>query len=535
MSYSVHTWYGKKEIEEIIIEFLNVYEGKISLQNMLQYSESRPQTSPGVYKALRTETFIEAFNTALPKLPHIHIEKDDNGKCAIYLKENCKEKNSQSDIAAAETPIEDLPKRMKILLDFLNSGLYEKEEAVRLALLGVIAGENIVLVGSTGSAKSMIARKLTHIFREDSSDKPEYFEYRLNKFTTPNDLLDAVSIKALEQDKDKKNSERSVPKAFILFLDGIDDSSPVMLSTLLSIVDEKKIHDDKNLLDIPITGLLAASNDISEENLRVLWDRFVIRIPVRYVRFENNFCEMITSNSCDTDEDVSDETVKAQSISEDELKEWRKLIDMVEVPANIKSVIFNISANDFGSKVSDRRWKKIIRILRTCAFLNGRNYVDITDVSLVANCIASDVYDTYQIKKTVKQIIGVYSLEISTDIDEIKNKIKKFDNKISGVWYEKDGYSRNLIKKEKLFGTPAGYTATKEKFDKDDYRPIADSIKSEQEKLAAYKAEQGCHFKSNLFIDPTMADYILEKIDSKMMELENAKADLDEAQNRYAK
>ena len=38
-------------------------------------------------------------------------------------------------------------------------------------------------------------------------------------------------------------------------------------------------------------------------------------------------------------------------------------------------------------EVGDRRWKKIAHILKTSAFLNDRNEVDLMDCSLIENCI----------------------------------------------------------------------------------------------------------------------------------------------------
>jgi len=551
-----------------------------------------------------------------------------------------REKQSKEHIKTAKIaggkPIEDLHERMKILLDFLNSGLYEKEEAVRLALLTIIAGENIFLLGPPGVAKSMIARKLTHILKEDSNGKPVYFEYLLNEFSTPDELFGAVSLKALENDEYKRNSEGFLPKAVIAFLDEIWKAGPAILNTLLAVTNEKKFHNGKTVETVPLKGLLAASNELPAKGkgLEALWDRFVVRILVNPIRSENSFFEMITSSSADTGEATPDDTVKTQCISEEELKSWRVLIDTIDVPDQVLSIVSAIckelnSKNADGNRtdqekyyVSNRRWKKIVRLLRTCAFLNGRNSVDIMDASLIADCIWSTEKQKKEVTEIVQKLIGEYGLECNTAIDDITDQIKAFDNKISETWYEKketiaqkaepilvkepnsneeyyevkdeDGdkyyfavnrydtyhgaryyyYDENwdeevladrvtisdgkriitsdsgtftiqwteevkgksvLEKNKVLFDTEAVYTATKEKFDKEDYQPIADSIKEEKEKLVTYKTEQEIPFKANIFADPEIADLIFAKIDSAMKELEDAQVALDKAQNRYEK
>lgn len=627
--------YTKEEIIERITKSFyelkeKISEGDILINRIIENAGFKGEEKPEILALFNVEKYADL----LEKLPQFEVYTP-SGKTDKAVREKQSKEHIKTAKIAGGKPIEDLHEKMKILLDFLNSGLYEKEETVRLALLTIIAGENIFLLGPPGVAKSMIARKLTHILKEDSNGKTSYFEYLLNEFSTPDELFGAVSLKALENDEYKRNSEGFLPKAVIAFLDEIWKAGPAILNTLLTITNEKKFHNGKTVETVPLKGLLAASNELPAKGkgLEALWDRFVVRILVNPIRSENSFFEMITSSSADTGEATPDDTVKTQCISEEELKNWRELIDTVEVPDQVLSIISaickelnskNADANRTDQEkyyVSNRRWKKIVRLLRTCAFLNGRNSVDIMDASLIANCIWSTEKQKEEVTEIVQKLIGEYGLECNTAIDDITDEIEAFNNKISETWYEKKEtiaqkakpiivkrpntnekyyevihnlakyyfavnrydtyygarhyyYDKNwnsgrttdrvdisddqktiesdegtftilwteevkgesmLEKNKVLFDTEAVYTATKEKFDKEDYQPISDSIKSEQKKLAAYKAKQETPFKANLFADPKIADIIFAKIDSAMKELEDAQVALDKAQNRYAK
>ena len=79
------------------------------------------------------------------------------------------------------------------LLKVLNEGLVDKESTMKIGLLALLAGENIVLLGPPGTAKSEVARRLSQVV-----DSGNYFEYLLTKFTTPEELFGPLSIKELK-------------------------------------------------------------------------------------------------------------------------------------------------------------------------------------------------------------------------------------------------------------------------------------------------------------------------------------------------
>ena len=59
--------------------------------------------------------------------------------------------------------------RVARLLEQLGAGLYERDEAVRLALLASVAGESLFLLGPPGVGQSLAIRKIQHSLIENSS------------------------------------------------------------------------------------------------------------------------------------------------------------------------------------------------------------------------------------------------------------------------------------------------------------------------------------------------------------------------------
>ena len=365
--------------------------------------------------------------------------------------------------------------RIDRLLRFLNSGLYGKEEAVRLALLSAVAGESIFFLGPPGTAKSMISRRIKDSFKDETTkgettkgettkdettkgettkgettkDKTTYFEYLLNEFSTPDEICGPVSLEGLEKGEYKRITEGYLPKANIAFLDEIWKAGPAILNTLLSIINEKKYHNGCERQTVPLISLVTASNELPPENrgLEALWDRLIIRVPVNPVQKKEDFFNVVTKPTKELEEN---DKIKMQEnqITLNDLTAWSEKINDVNIPESVRNVITAIrqelviknSEGDRSKKekyyVSDRRWKKIVHLLRTSAFLNDRNEVDLMDCQLIQYCIWSTEKQMEETRQIVEKIAQDYGLECNTAIDDINDQIEEMNRAVNSTWYE---------------------------------------------------------------------------------------------------
>ena len=95
-----------------------------------------------------------------------------------------------------------LKTRFRNLLTYLNTGLFEKENAIRLSLLCAIAGESIFFLGPPGTAKSMISRRLQKAFKAEtkyfelsnlsSLDEIESWQNQIDKIEVPEIVLEVI-------------------------------------------------------------------------------------------------------------------------------------------------------------------------------------------------------------------------------------------------------------------------------------------------------------------------------------------------------
>ncbi len=332
--------------------------------------------------------------------------------------------------------------RISSLLQYLNSGLYGKEEAIRLSLLSAIAGESIFFMGPPGTAKSMISRRIATAFSD--IDENNYFEYLMNEFSTPDEICGPVSLKNLQEDKYIRLTQGYLPTAKIAFLDEIWKSGPAILNTLLTIINEKKFHNGENVEEVPLISLAAASNELPEKNrgLEALWDRFVIRVFVNPVENEDDFFKVVDSSS---DQEQLDE--KSILLKTCEVKNWQKQIDNIELSEQAKNVISAIRKelviknqddahkDDEQYYVSDRRWKKIVHILKTSAFLNNRQAVDLMDCSLIEYSIWNTDKQHKEVATILAPILKQNDITYETEIEDIEEQINKFAEYVEATFF----------------------------------------------------------------------------------------------------
>jgi len=325
-----------------------------------------------------------------------------------------------------------LKDRINQLLESLNTGLIEREEIMDLTFLSAIAGESIFLLGPPGVAKSLIARRLKFAFKDAKS-----FEYLMHRFSTPDEVFGPISVSKLKtDDKLERVTDFYLPGANVAFLDEIWKAGPSIQNTLLTILNEKIYRNGEQEINVDLFGIISASNELPEENqgLDALWDRFLFRYNVECIKDRDNFEKMIKDTNDLYIDNLSDE----QKISKKEYKNWETKIGKVVIPQEVLDLIHHIRIKikeyneelPEGEKllyVSDRRWKKIIKTLKTSAFLNGRKKVDLMDCFLIPHMIWDTPEQIENIFRMVKDCIHHqgYSLVINLkNLEETINELK---------------------------------------------------------------------------------------------------------------
>ncbi len=290
--------------------------------------------------------------------------------------------------------------RLRQLIEQMSAGLIEREEPVRLALLAALAGEHLLLIGLPGTAKSVMARRLHRAFRDS-----RYFERLLTRFSVPEELFGPLSIKALEEDRYERQTDHYLPTASIAFIDEVFKANSAILNALLTLLNEREFDNGTERQQTPLISVVAASNELPEAGeLDALYDRFLCRYEVTPVS-GGRFVELLTlpDESCDISPEVALDDNELRSIADGAMR-----VRLSDEVLRLLTALRDFLAAE-GIYVSDRRWRKTVKLLKTSAHTNDRDVVSIWDCALLQHCLWSEPAQREKISAWYQQHIGIGS------------------------------------------------------------------------------------------------------------------------------
>jgi len=280
------------------------------------------------------------------------------------------------------SPPESAPRTLPPLLRLQHMGrvleqeFEGKQEITRLMLLSALAGEHLLIIGPPGTAKSALVSTMARLL------SARYFEYLLTRFSEPNELLGPIDLRAFREGSYRRRSEHMLPTAEVAFLDEIFKANSAILNSLLTLLNERRLHVGGERIDVPLLALYAASNEMpSDDSLDALLDRFLLRVSSQNLE-SYQFHRLVELGLRNEAREARPDGL-APLVTADELRQLQgelrsRLRFSEEFLTDYKSLVFQIRGE--GVSLSDRRVVRLLKMCAASAMLDGREQADAGDL-----------------------------------------------------------------------------------------------------------------------------------------------------------
>ncbi|MGH7898066.1 MAG: AAA family ATPase [Candidatus Binatia bacterium] len=289
---------------------------------------------------------------------------------------------------------------LRRIRDELEQSFFERSEVIEGALLALLSRGHVLLVGPPGTAKSMLADELCKRIAG-----ARYFQWLLTKFTTPEEVFGAVSLKSLESDEYRRVTAQKLPEAHVAFLDEVFKANSSILNAILTLVNERLFHNGRTIEPVPLITLFGASNELPEEDeLAALYDRFLLRFVLHYVAEDFRFLRMLGARP----------SSERTTLSLDGLGELQRAAAALPVPAPVLRRLAEIR-RELGKKrivASDRRYRQSLSVLQSRALLAGRDAVGEEDLFFLEHVLWRDPAERSEVRSTLRALLQGHEDEV---------------------------------------------------------------------------------------------------------------------------
>lgn len=238
-----------------------------------------------------------------------------------------------------------LKERINSLLVALKNGIVERDAFLQIIFLSILTNQPIYIFGRSGSGKSLLVKRAKQAFKANNT---LFFGKRDRVLPEQISEYDMVQFVGFD------GAESLTQKAIKIILQEFEDK-PIILSgerRAESTLSEAGIIDAINIS-------LALPESLKSVSLQKL-----------------------LGSSFDNDAYVIPEELK---VSPEEKKLWLSEVDKIAVSPVVLELIGKFSEMCYDNRVyiSVRRWKKLLRMLKTIAYFNDRKEVILTDSFLL--------------------------------------------------------------------------------------------------------------------------------------------------------
>ena len=246
-------------------------------------------------------------------------------------------------------------------------------DVINLYAIALLAGEHLFVGSAPGTAKTSMAKKFARVI------SGKFTAILFQDETSMSDLVGATDpAKAMKGLWERKLDKLAT--ADIALLDEIWKAPANVTNKLLEMVEDKVVEG----YSIPLLSVVAASNEIPEDkDSNAMYDRFMLRYWLDYISDQADFEAMLTAaaDTLVTNELVNPDHIRLASAA----MEYMALSASTDMVSGLSELWREFK--NAGYSISNRRWRKILKLAYAHALYNGKSTPDISDLQIAQYCL----------------------------------------------------------------------------------------------------------------------------------------------------
>ena len=316
-----------------------------------------------------------------------------------------------------------LHSQIPLLIAELNKRLIEREELSPLVILVMLSKSNMFLMGERGVGKSKTVELIN-----GAINGAIFWQLQVNADTKHEELFGAKT--KTQEGTLSYVAKRSVLNAHYVVLDEMFKAKSKRLNSLLELlVDRSYTSGDGIKRDAPLLACFGTSNEYPTETYMLPYvDRFDFWYEVKRIEKEENRLRYYAG-------DYDQSPIVEQYISLEDIEHINQMKNKIMIPNFIIELFHAITTSLITQKVktSDRKYARVLHnTMKVSAYLNNRDYIDISDLFLLLHSAWHDESEKYKVQRVVfeeifgnKETTQALILEIEQTIETIDTEKNK--------------------------------------------------------------------------------------------------------------
>ena len=284
----------------------------------------------------------------------------------------------------------------------LKAATIQRDEEIAAILPFILAKANILLLGPTGTGKSMLASLLTKSIRDANIKK-----VTLSQFTEPAILFGAIDVEQMTKGKYVRVKAGSMRDCHLFLGEEITRASHAIRNTMLPLINEGEYIENGHIEYIPMWSAIFTANSITEEGQQgAFYDRIDCKLLLNYIA--SCYMEQLMKQN--------DNPQMEQLVSVEEIEYLqKKVVPFVTITQETYDAFCKITNALVDAKIpiSDRKARRVKNVIRAVAVLDNRNETCVKDLSIMKHMCWEDPREI----KAVRKAVGICEREKSSILE----------------------------------------------------------------------------------------------------------------------